>query len=159
MDHLSGGSKLFISSAGKGYISCLAKDLNYIQEIMLDTCVRVEDFGQGWNYSEMGDRLELVFKFCSLLVAQDEMEVRRFICTGNGTAQEYEGFWGDARLLSGEILSSIKPHVLSIIDYHIDHSYESKKENFVRMREEHDKNYEDRLIIIENIEKELLKEH
>ena len=67
MDHLSGGSKLFISSAGKGYISCLAKDLNYIQEIMLDTCVRVEDFGQGWNYSEMGDRLELVFKFCSLL--------------------------------------------------------------------------------------------
>jgi hypothetical protein len=148
-----GNSHLFISSIGEGYAKYLYKDVAYIQEVMLDTEVDPSDFGRGWDYGRMEDRLRLISSFCDMLFSHDKIEVQNFI--GKKSTDDYVKYFGTRTLISKEILESVQHGVLPLLQFVHTHS---NKYNpfFEEFMESQKKFYVDRLITASRLEGELL---
>ncbi|MBN2011701.1 hypothetical protein JW960_20395 [candidate division KSB1 bacterium] len=84
-------SKLSMSSAGKGYATWLYKNISYVQEVMLDIPVDADDFGEGWNYANIDQRIKLILKFLAILVRDDIAEMNTFYSTYD--VNTYKDIW------------------------------------------------------------------
>lgn len=107
---------LFLNSIGEGYITFLYNNVDYIQEVMLDTYVDVADFGSiNWNYNNLVHRFTLVLRFCEHLLKEDVKEVGEFVY--KATLNEYERAFGERSLISREILERVSKDVNVILEF------------------------------------------
>lgn len=113
-------ARIFLNSIGEGYINILYKNVDYIQEIMMDTSVEISRFGVGWNDQSMLDRLTLLLRFCEYLQIKEEIELKEYFnkCNPN----DYERIFGDRNLISHEILETVSKDVKAILDFVINNS-------------------------------------
>jgi hypothetical protein len=119
-----GSSRLFISTAGRGYASILCRQVMYIQEVMLDTAVssdQISHFGRDYDYGKMEARFTMVSRFCSFLAMQDMKEVQHFV--SDFGAKAYKREFGEGSLLSREILEALMHDIGRILNYGIDHTH------------------------------------
>jgi hypothetical protein len=149
-----GNTYLHISSIGQGYAKNLYKSVEYIQEVMLDTAVDTSEFGHGWQYGKMEDRLKLVSRFCGMLLSQEEAELRTFI--GNHGSEEYARMFGTRTFISKEILESMRYNVLALLNYFVE-SMSKKDPLFLEFAQEQSTFYTDRILVAANLERELLE--
>lgn len=70
------GSALFLSKAGRGMLR-LSVDLDYVEEVMLDTPVDASDFG-GARFDTLVGRMRALYLFLKLLWRTDQNEVIEF---------------------------------------------------------------------------------
>lgn len=122
-----GNSKLFLSSSGYGYIELLFSDLNYLQEIMMDTLVDPYHFGYGWNYENIIERFKLLIKFISFLfdeeIKENELFFNKIDIIHNIDPLNHKGFY--TRHTFEKINDSIKI-ILDTFKNNIPHSQLSK---------------------------------
>jgi len=148
-----GSTLLFITTAGKGYIENLYTNINYIQEVMLDTQVEVETFGKGWKFNHLEDRFELLLKFLSLLWKIDQDEVSAFLIM-KGT-KEYINSFGSTDLLTKQMFIQVNLRIDRILSSEVANQRFGEQKN--RLREFKIRqlgNYEDSIISILSFEHE-----
>lgn len=140
-------SKIRITSAGRGYAKYLYKDMDYIQEIMLDVYCNSEYFGENkgylWQYGKSKkDRFILVYKFCFMLLNMDIEETKTYLSKYGKL--RFRKIFDQNALLVDEIIRSAR-----VVVENIQHS--TKDEDYVRfLREEMVQNYESLLSILDN---------
>ena len=149
-----GHTKLFISTAGEGYSDYLDSNIEYIQEVMLDTKVDGSGFGNEWHYDEIEDRFELLQKFLTMLFKFDQEETQNFATKKD--AHEYELSFGSNDMISKLILEGVRDSVDRILSAIVKNmKLGEAKDSFREFRASHLAIYEDRLNTLENLEYEL----
>lgn len=149
-----GSTRLYISTAGKGYITNLISNIDYIQEIMLDTKVDSDVFGSGWDYSSLEDRFELILRFLTVLNRQDQAEVGAFVNIRG--INEYKSLFGDNHLVTTNMLTMTKKRVERILNSIIErYSSGERRISMVHFKDTHLRIYADRIITSQNFESEL----
>ena len=143
-----GNTRLYITTAGKGYIEDLLFNIDYIQEVMLDTKVEADRFGEGWDYGSLEDRFTLVFEFLSMLSDIDEKEVGWYI--ERRGAKNYARAYNDIGFITKTILKKVQDRVSKILSA-IERTRWS--ESFRYFMDEHLAQYDDRIIRLENLER------
>lgn len=151
-----GPTKLYITTTGEGYVDKLAGDIDYVQEVMLDTKVDSATFSSGWKYDRLEDRFELVLRFLTELANVDQEEVRHFVSTAG--ADEYGSAFCGSVLLTRNMFASVKGRVERILSSAI----ETQRPGDRRRTLEHFKAgqmaaYEDRMITLDNFEHGMLR--
>ena len=150
-----GSTRLYITTAGQGYTTNLISNIDYIQEVMLDTKVDSDVFGSGWDYSSMEDRFELVLRFLTALNHQDQAEVNAFIAMQG--VDEYNSVFGGPHLVTTSMLSTTKSRVERILTSIIEHSLSGERRTtLIHFKETHLGIYIDRIITSRNFESEFL---
>jgi hypothetical protein len=145
---------LFITTIGKGYDRSLYKMLAYIQEVMLDTTVDSIEFGHGWDYGRMEDRLKLVSLFCAMLQELDFREVKLFV--NSYGVDRYRRDFGSSQLISKEILEAVNNEVQSILKFVSSQSRRDAQWAFADFLSEHSSFYQDRIVRAARFEAEYL---
>lgn len=113
-----GNANLKLTSIGQGYEKNICKELQYIQEIMLDTKVNEDYFEGTWDYdSSTVDRLTLLYKFCDYLVKLDISDVQKFMSYHGIYAKErYLTLLSSYSLITEPIIKEIKENVNNILN-------------------------------------------
>jgi energy-coupling factor transporter ATP-binding protein EcfA2 len=75
----SNKQKIYLSKAGIGYIEVLINELEYVQEMLLDTPMPTNQFNYKVEYNNIWDRLSTVFHFLNFLVLKEISENRLFL--------------------------------------------------------------------------------
>lgn len=132
-------SKLFISSIGQGYINFLFKNVDYIQEVMMDTSVESSSIGSGFNHRHIEDRLTLLLRFCEYLGKQEESEIEEYL--KKDKTNDFERIFGDKNLISLEIMEAVSKDVEAILGFVIEHSRGDFHENIKTFEESHSAMY------------------
>jgi hypothetical protein len=146
---------LFVTMIGKGYDRCLYKTLAYIQEVMLDTTVDSIEFGHGWDYGKMEDRLKLVSLFCAMLQECDFREVKLFV--NSYGPESYRRDFGSSQLISKEILEAVNHEVQAILKFVSSQSQRYAHGTFADFLAEHSSFYQDRIVRAIRFEAEYLE--
>lgn len=116
-------ARIFINSIGEGYMNFLCKNVDYVQEVMMDTSVEGSHFGTGWNPRLIDDRLTLVLRFCEYLFRKEQLEIKKYF--KERKPNDYERIFGDGNLISLEIIREISEDVTGrngILEFVIKHS-------------------------------------
>jgi hypothetical protein len=148
-----GQTRLSLSSVGWGYNNYLFHNIDYIQEIMLDTTVG-DEFGSGWEYHKMEDRFVLVYKFLSYLAGQERRETARFLLSS--TADEYIHAFGTSRPSVLDMLRSVRAAVERILDSIV--ASRGKSPDGVHLRDLRNRqlaDYDARITEMENLQSEI----
>lgn len=147
-----GPTKLHISTAGQGYIEHLCCNIDYVQEVMLDTPVESDDFGSHWKYDQIEDRFELLQKFIVMLSRVDMDETEYFVSTRGADA--YKEYFGVPELLSKKMISEVRNRVERIL-YAVEDSPRSSNRRRQQIRDFRIRQlaqYDDRLLLLRNAE-------
>ena len=148
-----GSTSLYISTAGLGYINSLIYDLNYIQEVMLDTKVPKSFFGEGWDYSQLYERLTLVYKFLQMLNTFDIVEIRSYMSEYSIT--DYEYVCHDPGLITKRMFISMKHSFEKILNSIIEK--DPKNDANIQFRDKYLGYFESKIIELDYFEQELWK--
>lgn len=146
-------SKVRITSAGRGYAKYLYKDMDYIQEIMLDVYCDPEYFGEAkgylWKYGRnKNDRFILVYKFCHMLLNKDIEETKIYLSKHG--KERFRKIFDQNALLVDEIIRSARTAIENI-------QRNTEDENYVRfLKEEMARNYESLLSKLDNFNQNLI---
>ncbi|WP_447600337.1 hypothetical protein [Nitrospira sp. Nam80] len=106
------GSLLFVGQIGRGYRHYVYKQIDYVQEVMLDTYIK-DHLGVAWDYGKLEQRFRLVSLFTEKIVEMDIAEVKTFLnCAG---VESYRKWFGKETLLSLDIAHSIRDSVRNIM--------------------------------------------
>lgn len=144
-----GPTRLYISTAGQGYVEQLCCNIDYVQEIMLDTLVEARDFGTGWRYDQMEDRFELLRMFTVMLSKVDMEETEYFVSTRGDRV--YVEYFGASQLMSQKLLTEVKARVERILNRVEDNSRVHKRKLQIQeFRKKQRELYEDRLLMLKN---------
>ncbi|MCD9188978.1 MAG: hypothetical protein LUM44_21350 [Pyrinomonadaceae bacterium] len=147
-------SKIFISSIGLGYINFLCKNVDYIQEVIMDTAVESKFIGSNFNYHRIDDRLTLLLRFFEYLCKKEEVEIKRYLKTSN--PDDYHRAFGDKNLISLEIMEAVSKDVKAILDFVFEHSKGNFKENIKEFEKSHSAMYYLRISEATKIQRTLL---
>lgn len=151
-----GPTHLFLSSSGMSYIESLFTNIDYIQEVMLDTRVEASSFGQGWRYDVLEDRFELILKFLTMLSLFDQEEVELFIAE-NGE-EEYYSCFGSKDLITKIMFCKVKDRVDKILSSVVKNQKRGSRKDWLRdFRARHLGIYEDRIITLKNFEDQIFR--
>lgn len=151
-----GPTRLYITTTGEGYINYLSANIDYIQEVMLDTKVEVLKFGSGWNYEKMEERFELLLKFLTLLSEVDRSEMEMFSAFNN--IDDYKQYFNEEVLITKHMFIKIKDRITKILTSVIENQRTNEKKEYYRdFKAKHLAIYEDRIITLENFEQEIFK--
>jgi hypothetical protein len=107
-----GGHNVKITEIGKGYSDHLISNLDYVQEVMLDTFVDGDHFPKSISYGYLIDKFKLVHRFLDELHRVDMEEAGRFV--DQWTSEAYRKSFGTT-LISLEIVQGIHPAVVRIL--------------------------------------------
>jgi len=144
-------TKIRITSIGQGYAKHLYKDMDYMQEIMLDVYVSREYFGDGWNYGGSKEvRFQLLYRFCKFLFETDQKETERFVFK-NG-AEQFKKISCQDSLLVDDIIRSSKKNIESLLNFSL---HQNDKE-FIDLLGELNKDYNDLILQIDQAKERLL---
>lgn len=103
---------LYLTEVGKGYIDHLLFDVDFVQEVMLDTRIDSDDFPVELGMDRLEEKFTALYYFLRSLQKADELEVRRFIRTH--TARRYTDLFGK-RMLTLDMLWKMTPSVERIL--------------------------------------------
>lgn len=110
--HISAGDNIKITEKGKGYANYLLSDLDYIQEVMLDTYVDGDHFPQSIGFNYLIDKFKLVYQFLDEIRKVDRNESERFV--EKWGVIPYKEAFGD-HLITLDIIRGIYPSTLRIL--------------------------------------------
>lgn len=122
---------LHLTEVGKGYLDHLLFDVDFIQEVMLDTRVDSDEFPVELGIDRLEEKFTALYYFLRTLQRTDELEVRRFIRTHN--ARRYTELFGK-RMLTLDILVKITPSIERIL-YSSARKYSSHESDYIDLAE------------------------
>lgn len=148
-------SKLFLTSGGIGYADYLFFDMNYIQEVMLDTFVNPIDFDSSYYYGSIFDRVSLLFDFANAIFDQELKELERFF--SKGLFNDYHAYFGDSTLYSNLIFKNIRHSSEKVINSYINNIAKPSKGKFLKRQDRLREKYDERINFIDYTESELFR--
>ncbi len=152
-----GTSRLMISTVGEGYATTIYKSLQYIQEIMLDTGVIIDEFSvaKERDYRKINHRFELLYDFLDFLLQQDTKEMSYFIAIRNHNL--YLTSFGSNKLISRGIFVSVRDSIWKILQFIIENSTGDYKLAIERLMKIQISKYNERINWIEHLESEIFE--
>jgi len=122
---------LHLTAVGKGYMDHLLFDVDFVQEVMLDSRVDSDEFPMELGIDRLEEKFTALYYFLRTLQKTDELEVRRFIHTH--TARRYTDLFGK-RMLTLDMLLKMTPSVERIL-YSSARRYQSHENEYVDLAE------------------------
>jgi len=142
-------SYLYISSAGDLHQTWLYHNITYFQEVMLDIFVEEQDFGKGWNYGDIENRIRLILMFVNVLVNNDLKEMKKFFELY--TVDDYKILWEDCHSISIDIIDGLLQDIKYIFDSIIRETRSAdKKANYEHLKNEFIVSFEDLKLLAMN---------
>jgi len=109
-----GEYKVMLSKIGEAYSVNLLRDVNYIQEVMLDTYVEDSKFPKVINYGYLNEKFNLLRNFLKEILEVDCQETTTFLKNNHGATTAYKQKFGE-HLISTDIIHGVFPSVLFIL--------------------------------------------
>lgn len=145
-------TRLYMSTAGRSYFESLYSNIDYVQEVMLDTKVHPEHFRKGWKYDRLEDRFTLLLEFLTYLSSREADEVEHFV-SNVFCAKDYVAVFKSSELLTKKMYIDIKDRVDKILTAVADGARNNKRrEELIEFRTGQLALYENRIIMLENFE-------
>lgn len=117
-----GGHNIFLTDIGRGYSNYLCSNIDYLQEVMLDTFVDGDNFPQQIGYGYVVEKFKLLYLFLKELRRIDVEETERF--TETWTPKAYIDSFGD-HLVTLDMIQSIHQPVTGILSSERHDRYEA----------------------------------
>jgi len=103
---------LYLTKVGEGYVDHLLHDVDFVQEVMLDTKIETSEFPVELGMDRLEEKFSALYYFMRTLQKVDKLEVHRFVNTH--THRRYISLFG-TRMLTLDLLWSMTPSIERIL--------------------------------------------